>query len=120
MMEEDGGTSTEFQGAAATVLMATGNPYTHGAGVVLGALTKLGFFLTDSDDYIGSFGVQITNNNDSISVDWKPTDPLMREFRFNGDNSNYVGWFQVREAPKVPVLSPPKKIPKPDPKHPLQ
>lgn len=107
--EEDGGTSKAYQAAAAALLKAIPNPYTAAAGVVIGAMTALGFNITDSDDWMGMYGVKVTNNGGTINVEWTskeglvsatpdPDDrgnPAKKEFRMNHDGSNYVGWFGV-------------------------
>lgn len=110
IMEEDGGTTRTYQQIGSEVLKQIDNPYTQAAGYVLGVLAKLGFFATDTDDYIGSFGVQVANSGGQLSVSWRNGDhvafsqadpmasgqPTRHEFRFNGDGSNYVGWFYIR------------------------
>lgn len=105
-MEEDGGTTESYQKAAGTVLQQIDNPYAQGAGVVISTLTKIGFFATDTDDFLGSFGVRVTDSG----AEWKPMERLVhsiadqddpqnankREFRMNGDGSNYVAWIEVQ------------------------
>lgn len=110
VMEEDGGTGKPAQEVAAALLAESGDPYAASAGTILGILTRLGFFYTDTDDWMGSFGVRITNKQGQTEVSWNPkermvhsipdpeapSNPRRREFRMNGDGSNYVGWFEVR------------------------
>jgi hypothetical protein len=110
IMEEDGGTTKDYQKFASEILKQVDDPYLKAGGVVLDLLTRLGLWATDTDDYIGSFGVQVTNKGGQINVTWRdaerisrstpdpdaPNDPKRHEFRFNGDGSNYVGWFHVR------------------------
>ena len=110
IMEEDGGTTRTYQQIGSEVLKQIDNPYTQATGYVLGVLTKLGFFATDTDDYIGSFGVQVANSGGQFSVNWRngdrvsfsqadpnaPDQTTRHEFRFNGDGTNYVGWFYIR------------------------
>src|SRR5205085_10420111 len=104
IMEEDGGTTKTAQEAAAGILTQSKNPYAAAAGVLLAALTKIGFFVNDTDDYIGSFGVHITSD---AAIQWRAIDRVSgeipnvnnlgdreHEFRMNGDGSNYVGWYR--------------------------
>ena len=110
VMEEDGGTSRDYQSLASQALKMIDHPIAQAAGHILGVLTKLGLFFNDTDDYIGSFGVQATNHGGAITTEWRngdrvvlsqndpdaPGDPNRHEFRMNGDGSNYVGWFSIR------------------------
>jgi hypothetical protein len=110
VMEEDGGNSAQWQRAASTAAIRSGNPFAVAGGAILAVYTELfGGIVNDTDDYIGSFAVHITNDNNNIRVDWKPLDrvdhmipdpndggnPNRREFRMNGDGTNYVGWYYV-------------------------
>lgn len=110
VMEEDGGTTKTAQQVVGALLIETGDPYAAAAGTIIGGLAKLGVFITDTDDWPGSIGVRISNNNGSLRTEWRskerivdsipdPDDkgnPNKREFRMNGDGSNYVAWFGVR------------------------
>ncbi|WP_265595980.1 hypothetical protein [Verrucomicrobium sp. BvORR106] len=111
IMEEDGGNTKKLQEVGSQVLQQTGDPYAVATGVILGALTNLGFnILADTDDFIGSFGVKVVGvGGGRIRADWKRGDSVTisqpdpehkndrnrNEFRFNGSGSNYVGWFWV-------------------------
>jgi hypothetical protein len=110
VMEEDGGTSAQWQRAASSAAIKSGNPYAIAAGSILAVYTSLfGAIINDTDDYIGSFAAHITNDCGSIHVDWRPIDRVAhmipdpnypgnanrREFRMNGDGSNHVGWYYV-------------------------
>jgi hypothetical protein len=100
IMEEDGGNSVTGQLAASAILVKIGNPYTVAAGGLLTALTKAGVFATDTDDYIGSFGAQVSNDGGVVSVKWRAIDRVYQvlpfknghEFDMNGDGSNYKCW----------------------------
>jgi len=108
--EEDGGTTRLYQQIASQAMQKVPVPFVATAGQVLGALTTLGGFITDKDDWMGMFGVKITNDDGTLIVEWRakdgvvhliadpsfPADPLKREIRMNHDGSNYVGWFSVR------------------------
>lgn len=110
IMEEDGGTSKKYQELASRALALVDDPYARAAGTILGVLTKLGLFATDTDDYIGSFGVRVTYSGGPPSATWQSGDRVSgsqndpdaphnanrHEFRFNGDGSNDVGWFYIR------------------------
>jgi hypothetical protein len=104
IMEEDGGTTKKAQQVAAGVLAKSENPFAVAAGALLSILTEIGFFIDDSDDYIGSFGVHITSG---AGVQWRAIDRVSseksninnlgdreHEFRMHGDGSNYVGWYR--------------------------
>lgn len=105
--EEDGGNTSGYQAAASSLLIKTGNPYAVGAGIVIGALTELGFSITDSDDWMGMFGVKVTNNHGQMSVVWVPKDGVAgshsnimqpnADFTLTHDGSNYTGSFVVRK-----------------------
>jgi hypothetical protein len=104
VMEEDGGTTATVQKLGALLLVNSRNPYLVAHGVLLGILTQLGFYKTDTDDYIGSFGVRIMNRGGQFNVQWRPisrvsgeranvdgTGGYSHEFSMNGDGSRYVG-----------------------------
>jgi hypothetical protein len=106
IMEEDGGTTETAQTIAAKILKNVDNPYAVAGGFVLDGLTRLGVYATDTDDFIGAFAVRITNQAGKMSVEWKALDRVAselanidglrdngHEFRMNGDDSNYVGWY---------------------------
>lgn len=116
IMEEDGGNTLMSQALASEVLARTGNPFAIAAGALLGLLSSIGAYITDTDDYIGSFSVQVANNNGNISQTWRPIDRVLEhqnsesrccrqdpaccgdrihEFMFVGDGSKYHGWFQL-------------------------
>lgn len=111
MMEEDGGTSRDYQSLASQIAQQVPNPYVRGGGVVLDVLTNLGLWKTDTDDFMGSAKIFVAKHNGALHVDWDRGDPrcelsqddpeakgntMRHEFRFKGDGSNYVGWFHVR------------------------
>ncbi len=108
--EEDGGTTKKYQEIAAEIIKQSGDPYVATAGELISIITKLGGFFTDTDDWMGMFGVKVTNNDGVISVEWSskegiihmipdhdfPSDINRKELRMNHDGSNYVGWFGIR------------------------
>lgn len=109
IMEEDGGSTKTAQDIATGILAQTGNPYAIGGAAVLQVLTQLGIYLDNTDDYIGSFGVQLSCAAGLVTAAWRGvdrytiaqpnTDPAGHpgfEFRMNGDGSNYVGWYHLR------------------------
>jgi hypothetical protein len=110
VFEQDGGTSESYQKMAAGILAKSGNPFAVGAGTFIGALTSVGFFFKDSDDWMGMYGLKVTNTNGILSTEWQkkdgivhinpdgdaPTDPNRKEIRMNHDGSKYVGWFGIR------------------------
>lgn len=106
VMEEDGGNSKQIQQIGSAALLKSGNPYSVGAGAILKGLTELGFnIVSDTDDYIGSFGVSIRDDGSGRSVTWKVMDRAEQkpstseskaDFHFNGDHSDYSGQFEVR------------------------
>ena len=100
VMEEDGQTAATAQSVLAALLANTGNPYAIAAATLLSILTKLGIYLSNSDDYIGSFAAKITNNGGQVSVSWRGIDRVYQmlnykngyEFDMNGDGSSYKCW----------------------------
>jgi hypothetical protein len=100
VMEEDGGSSKTAQAGAADMLSHTGNPFAVLGGLLLGALNALGFWIDDTDDYIGSFATHITNDGGSINVIWRTVDRVTDQYKYkngwefdmNGDGSSYKLW----------------------------
>jgi len=110
VMEEDGGSTIDYQKAVGGLATKIPNPIAAGAGAVLVALAGLGMGIQDTDDYPGSFVVNISKDAaGTLSVAFgggdhiahiiadpdDPGNPHKAEYRFNGDGSNYVGWFAV-------------------------
>jgi hypothetical protein len=105
ILEEDGGTTKDMQQIGAYLLKESGDPYGVTVGTLLSLLTKLGVWATDTDDYIGSFAVQVSNNNGNITSRWKSIDrvtssegdsnSLEYKFRMGGDGSNYIGHYRI-------------------------
>jgi hypothetical protein len=111
MMEEDGGTTRDYQRLASQIGQQVPNPYVQGGAAVLNVLTNLGLFGSDSDDFMGSCKIFVAKHGGALHADWDrgddrcelsqddpeaPGNTLRHEFRFKGDGSNYVGWFYVR------------------------
>lgn len=106
-MEEDGGTTKHLHDVAPAALGEVGDLWAASAGGVLDTLAKLGCAVRDSDDYLGSFAVRVTKTGGQLKVEWAERDhaatgsradaePMKRELRFDGDDSNYTGYFYVR------------------------
>lgn len=110
LMEKDGATTATAQDVTSYLLTSSSNPYQIAVGGILSALTFLGLYKTDTDDYIGSFAVCIKNMGGVISADWLPKDNVIDDvtpqrdpnvgpnghgFRMNGDGSNYFGWYRL-------------------------
>jgi hypothetical protein len=109
-MGEAGGMGRSFQEWDSQAFRQVDNPYARGAGYVLDILTKLGFFVGDTDVSLGSFGVRVTNNNGRIEPEWGNLErivhsygdpvtrtpqmpqghPNTREMLMGGDGSKYV------------------------------
>jgi hypothetical protein len=107
IMEEDGGNTKQAQEVLAALGESSGDPFLMTGGAVVGLLTKLGVSVNDTDDYIGSWVLHVSNENGNITHQWKGIDRIGHidrdvngdhkghEYRFNGDGSDYVGWFKV-------------------------
>jgi hypothetical protein len=104
--EEDGGNSQDLQTLAGTLASRVPNPVVAGVGAVVAALGQLGFNITDTDDYLGSYAVHIENRNGTLTTDWHQGDRLFHfridpnrheamELKMNGDGSHYEAWFDV-------------------------
>lgn len=105
VMEEDGGNTKTAQEILAAVLGTSKDPNIVAAGGILGTLTLLGLFAEDSDDYIGSFAVIVTNKG-GYTIEWIAKDRVHFEnaegfygelagqnahrFHMNGDGSDYA------------------------------
>jgi hypothetical protein len=116
IMEEDGGTTKHLDEVAPAALAEAGDLWTTSASGLLDTLARLGCAVKDSDDYIGSFAMRVTKSHGQIQATWAERDhatsgdplppssggapleanPAKREFRFDGDDSNYTGNFYVR------------------------
>lgn len=104
--EEDGGNSRDLQRLAGALASRVPNPVVAGVGAVVAALAQLGFNITDTDDYLGSYAVHIENRNGTLTTDWHQGDRLFHfridpsrreamELKMNGDGSRYESWFDV-------------------------
>jgi hypothetical protein len=111
IMEKDGGSPKQwldFSKALADKLPA--NDITTSITSVLDLVTGwIGLVnVKDTDDYIGSFRVDLWNDEDSIhtiKANWSAVDraigvgqssgPRSNGFRFDGDGTNYYGWGEL-------------------------
>jgi len=110
VMEEDGSTTEQVQNvlsgvlgiaggvAAATGVTAAAAPFLIGAGDLMALLTKSGLYLKNTDDYIGSFKMQIVNSTGIPQISFAPIgrvtntktwDNGLVEYWMNGDGSEY-------------------------------
>jgi hypothetical protein len=110
LCEEDGGTSQDYQQIASQLLIKIGDPFSVSAGVFLNALTQLGLFIRDTDDWMGMIGVKVTKRQGKLEVQYKGKDGIVSsgrdpdypgameraELRMNHDGTNYVIWLGVR------------------------
>ena len=111
LMEEDGGESRGYQQQAAEMLRLCDDPYAQAGGKILDVLTRLGFFLVDSDDWMGMLGCKISNLDGTLLVEWlskdgiadaigDPQDPKninKIQTVMTHDGSSYRGTFNVVE-----------------------
>ena len=109
IMEEDGGLPGNWAEEVGGALAAIPNVYTQAIGVGLQAIGGVfnEFGVIDTDDYIGSFGVQFENRNGSLDGwHWERGDHAVTDadipgldhscrISFNGDGSHYVGEFYL-------------------------
>jgi hypothetical protein len=109
LMEEDGGSTKQFQTVAAALSQKVPNPIVQGAGKIIGALTELGVYTTDTDDLIGSVNLEFESTdmtgNSGYNYKWSAGErfsgddggpwPLTKEVTldFNGDGSRYRATF---------------------------
>lgn len=108
VLEEDGGTTKTAQEIGGAILTETGDPIAVTVGQVLGALSKLGVYATDKDDYIGSIVLHVSfDDNGQMSSSYKELDRAritsmpdgdsrQIEGRFGGDGSDYLFQFHLR------------------------
>lgn len=110
VMEEDGGTSQAIQNALAGILTAAAGvatatgvaaaaaPFLLAASTVTSVLTDAGLYITNGDDFIGSFSMHVTNPTGIPQIEFKALDKITRrvdwdnglvEFHMNGDGSDY-------------------------------
>ena len=108
--EEDGGTSAAYQQAAAELLKQSSDPYSLSASLILEVMNTFGIKITDTDDYMGIFGLSVSNRGGNLTSSWVAKEGIVHiqpdadypgnanrtEIRMNHDGSNYVGWFFVQ------------------------
>lgn len=109
-MEEDGGTSKDFQEKGAIILKQIDDPYAKGAGQIIETFNKLGIFIHDTDDWMGMAGVTVSKKaGEDVRVSWTAKEGVLNmqrdpddknnerkvELRMNHDGSNYVAWVGI-------------------------
>ena len=106
LLEGGGGTSKPWQEIGAAVLATIPTNVTQAIGAFVSTISQFITF-ADSDDYLGSFEITISNDAGSITSQWRPLEhskqisesdppPGRNGFRFDGDGSNYYGWGFVK------------------------
>ena len=73
IMEEDGGLPGDWAQKAGEALQMIDDPKAQAVGViaqVLGRIASIFELGKDTDDFIGSFAVRVTNDNGSLKYDW--------------------------------------------------
>jgi hypothetical protein len=105
-MEEDlGSTGEDALPGLAKALQTTPNAYAIAAGTFLQFLTDLGIMKVnvDSDDYIGSMALHVTNDGGKIVTEWREVDRVSKlpfknafEFDMTGDDSIYKAWIYTQ------------------------
>lgn len=111
VMEMDDGTNGSLKDEMKKLLGPFPDTSPRTPGGMRGDLSSDGFFKGDHDEFLGSFDVTITNpSGTTLVATWEkrervehsipdpdfPLDKNRQEFRFNGEDSNHVGWFGVR------------------------
>ena len=100
LMEEDGGMANDYLNAFATFLSQIDTPYTLGAAVLIGGISKL-FKIQDTDDWLGSFAIRVSKKKGGNSIEFKIINEILPESNlgqviYRGAGCDYTGAYGIQ------------------------